>query len=745
MYSKIDTKKHGKSVTEQLVYEKGFNRTYDITRESNLFEPVGLRHMMEDSYIAKKTQNAIGSIRDILKGQFIQSTPAFLGSLDRILNSIGRTESLSPTLVKKVADALSAAIKSKFFTDEYVPSITDNPHFIHDLISESQEELEFTIKTNGNVIELSGNKHHDLRSYVGGTAQFMYKGQDGNYYPLLSNNNTVFNGKILQADDATNSILLDTTLPPMYGKIVLKGGKNTIYDRFMRLQVAINTNPVFRNLKSPSGEIGNRLLQMLVDGKTVEYTANNTRGEQPDTYETMKFVKFFNFVEDSGNTANYIIDAWDELLHYTNDNKDAEKIIRDFARDLIVYGFITSGDKGGFTKIFKYVPTSWREESGYGNYIQSKLIDYSIGYETDIDTDDVILNNWFDNDFVRTYKLIDKDRKQQFITYTTKIQGKPLGFPTILAALKKDDDGKYVPSIDPKNAPMFIKIARKTSRQNPDSQRRMNVYKFYKMALSNTGVEYPIYIKVNPKGNQTTGNFLITEYGRDDSINQQEYEINEKILEQTYKASNVSQYIASISKNEPEFASIISGLSRAYNKEQEKAVSNYTNEEQQSGETATNDSQIKGENISSKGSEFAKLLTNPGNDLQIEYKGKIFRNAEHAYQTWKSGQFDEVAYNSNAFKPKGVKPVDKNTSYQTMVDILRAKLQQHPELIAGIRQRGGENYLKLSTHNVLGDSYWETSGQNKFIEALIEAYNKEQNTFDDSKFSDEYMKHCKNP
>lgn len=131
---------------------------------------------------------------------------------------------------------------------------------------------------------------------------------------------------------------------------------------------------------------------------------------------------------------------------------------------------------------------------------------------------------------------------------------------------------------------------------------------------------------------------------------------------------------------------------------------------------------IKGENISSKGSEFAKKLTNIGNNLKVEYKGKTFRNAEHAYQTWKSGDFDEYAYNSTAFKPVGKKKVNKNINYQIMVEIITSKLQQHPELIEGIKERGGLDYINNSTHNVIGDSYWETSGQNKFIQALADAY-----------------------
>lgn len=54
-YSKIDTKKHGKSVVEQMIYEKGYTRTFDTTREDSLFDGVGLYSMQNDSYIATKT------------------------------------------------------------------------------------------------------------------------------------------------------------------------------------------------------------------------------------------------------------------------------------------------------------------------------------------------------------------------------------------------------------------------------------------------------------------------------------------------------------------------------------------------------------------------------------------------------------------------------------------------------------------------------------------------------------------
>lgn len=479
-YSKIDTKKHGKSVTEQLVYEHGFNNVYDFGRESNLFEEQGLYHMLNDSYIGNKTRNAINSVKDILSGQFIESSPAFLGTVDQILKAIGRGESLSASLVEKVSRALSAAVKAQFFNEEYIPSITDDPNYTRNLVT----------------------------------------------------------------------------------------GDNTIYDRFAKLQVAIYSDPNYRELLNSQGEIENKLLQMLVPGKVVEYKPSYIPGEMPDTYMNLEFVKFFNFVEDSGNTANYIIDAWDELLNYTSSNKEVEKTIREFARDLIVYGFITSGDRGGFTKIFKYVPASWRESSGYGNFLRRKLIEYQISDKTDIDINDVILNNWFDNELVRTYKEKDKNNVPNFMQYRTKINGVPCGFPTVLAAIKKKEDG-FVASIDPNNAPLFIKIKRRKDRFSYDSQRKFTIYKLHNIALSNNNVAYPVYVKVNPKGNQVSGNFLITEYGRSDAL-WSEYSINEDVMKQIYTASNLSEYLQLWKMAEPVYVSIMAGLNRAWNRQEEK-------------------------------------------------------------------------------------------------------------------------------------------------------------------------------
>lgn len=133
---------------------------------------------------------------------------------------------------------------------------------------------------------------------------------------------------------------------------------------------------------------------------------------------------------------------------------------------------------------------------------------------------------------------------------------------------------------------------------------------------------------------------------------------------------------------------------------------------------------VEGENIFSGGSEFAKQLTNPKNNLAVTLDGVTYRNAEHAYQSLKSGQFNKEAYERFPGKPLG-NQTDRSSNFDLMVRILTAKLNQHPELISGITDRGGLLYLAKSRHIVPQsmDRYFQSNGQNRFIAALTIAYN----------------------
>lgn len=572
-YCKIDTKKHGKSAAEQLVYKEGFDELFEFATDEDgvlikkgdvgaLFEPAGLLDLVEHSYVGTKTRNAISLTKAILGKQFMSSTPGFIQML-RQLNTMAGNTSLSVSFVQSAQKALSAAIKSQFFND-YVSRISDNPRYMHDLVNSSSEDLEFSYDASTNSMSITGNKH-SLKSYVGQPILLWYKDKDGNlqqYIPRDKNGNAL-PLKVLSAKD--DKIQLNISINGNFNGVCrLLGGANTIFDRLSRLKPMIYHNSDYSDLQ------GNLLLEMLIPGKRVEYSPKDAvLGERPDTYDDLKFVKLQNFVDDGGINTNYIINAWNELLEYQNDKQpQVAEYIRNFARDLVVYAFITSGDTQGFTKMFKYVPASWRKKSGYANFINRKL-EQLTSCITTVDLNDVLLNNWYDNKLVPTYQFYSKDangkRSSNFIGVAkmNSVNGNKQtwsAYPTILAALKKNDEGMYEPSIAVESSPKFIKIPR--SYNHYDSQRQYNVYQLYGFARHDSGIMYPVYVLVQPKGTKVSGGFMVTEYGRDDSTpSSTEYVVNQGALRAFVESADFINQLPAIKKNfGDEYAAILNDL-----------------------------------------------------------------------------------------------------------------------------------------------------------------------------------------
>lgn len=571
-YCKIDTKKHGKSAAEQLVYKEGFDELFEFATDEDgvlikkgdvgaLFEPAGLLDLVEHSYVGTKTRNAISLTKVILGGQFMSSTTGFIQML-RQLNTMAGNTSLSVSFVQSAQKALSAAIKSQFFND-YVSRISDNPRYMHDLVNSSSEDLEFSYDASTNSMSITGNKH-SLKSYVGQPILLWYKDKDGNlqqYIPRDKNGNAL-PLKVLTAKD--DKIQLNISINGNFNGVCrLLGGANTIFDRLSRLKPMIYHNSDYSDLQ------GNLLLEMLIPGKRVEYSPKDAvLGERPDTYDDLKFVKLQNFVDDGGINTNYIINAWNELLEYQNDKQpQVAEYIRNFARDLVVYAFITSGDTQGFTKMFKYVPASWRKKSGYADFINRKLV--QLNSIPTVDLNDVLLNNWYDNKLVPTYQFYSKDangkRSSNFIGVAKMniVNGNKQtlsAYPTILAALKKNDEGMYEPSIAVESSPKFIKIPR--SYNHYDSQRQYNVYQLYGFARHDSGIMYPVYVLVQPKGTKVSGGFMVTEYGRDDSTpSSTEYVVNQGALRAFVESADFINQLPAIKKNfGDEYAAILNDL-----------------------------------------------------------------------------------------------------------------------------------------------------------------------------------------
>ena len=127
---------------------------------------------------------------------------------------------------------------------------------------------------------------------------------------------------------------------------------------------------------------------------------------------------------------------------------------------------------------------------------------------------------------------------------------------------------------------------------------------------------------------------------------------------------------------------------------------------------------IQGIDISSNTKGLGGALTNPTSlaknkgkitrEYPVEFKGKIYKDAETAYQMLKE----------TATKDEG-----PNSTYNLMVQIIKAKLEQHPVLTEKITEQGGTQFILKSIHQpTTKNTVWETGGKNWFIKALNEAY-----------------------
>lgn len=145
---------------------------------------------------------------------------------------------------------------------------------------------------------------------------------------------------------------------------------------------------------------------------------------------------------------------------------------------------------------------------------------------------------------------------------------------------------------------------------------------------------------------------------------------------------------------------------------------------------------MDGINISSNSSSMlGKALTNP-TELAV-YRGKLkgtvaVRNAVKVYGRSGFGTFTGLcAYpivdrqgNWYTDVEAAWQVLKKRFSYsdKLMIKLIRTKLKMYPALVEEIKERGGVEFLKASSHIVIGGD-WEGHGESsRFIRCLIEAY-----------------------
>lgn len=575
-YCKIDTKKHGKSLAEQLVWYEGYNDLFNDGETGKLFNSAALQELKEFSYIGVKTENAIKATKQIIEGQFFSGSRQFIKAIENLSKLVGnehRYETVS--FVEAATKAISASIKSEYF-NYYVNKLFGDSTYVRDLVNGSLEQhnVRYHYDKKAPYIEVDEDMIYPLRTYIGKPINISWKTKSGSQMKAYPNVIVAISGNkvYLQKEIQFNSkgkrspLTVDANIDVQFTQ-----GNNTIYDRIGALKTLIENNSALADLK------GNILLRDIILAATQKYTPSHKRiaGEASDTYDDLKFIKLETFFEDNGDKTDQYIRAWDSLLRYTNDNERLQNAVRKLANDLVIYAFITSGDTKGSTKLFQYVPDSWRNGEfnpegikSYAEFIRNKLDELNGYGETKIDLDDVILNNWQNDQFVPRYRVDDKAEQQKLTPIYTDGRN-TYGYPVVIQGMniEKPADKNHMPKvnvvIDPTKAPQYIKITRDYKHRN--SQRQYSIYKFHSIAQTADGIRYPIYVKVEPKGitiKSSGGTYMVTEYGRSDRLDKAENSTIPELFELLYTAQNFQDQLRGMPKSDLKDSNILQDLRR---------------------------------------------------------------------------------------------------------------------------------------------------------------------------------------
>lgn len=292
-------------------------------------------------------------------------------------------------------------------------------------------------------------------------------------------------------------------------------GDNTIADRLANIK---------RRINNPDDKLfylrNNKLLTSLVESDQVK--DETTIGNNGQIHPAPKFVSTFHSISESSFDQDDLTDAWDELLDYPDDQE-----LKDFARDLVVYAWLTSGEKSGFNRFFKYVPNSWKIKSGFVGHVEFWLNKFNTNLESDVRNaiiDDILRNNWNDTDFVPQYDYMRKNQKN----FTDSgIYDPQLMKPLALCGYTQNGKGEWVTTInrlDNGQYPRYITVKDElATKDNNNSNRALyrlvGVSKFDGIKDKDTGntslTEVPIYALCKKRGLHFKGNDIF-EFGNSD-------------------------------------------------------------------------------------------------------------------------------------------------------------------------------------------------------------------------------------
>lgn len=287
----------------------------------------------------------------------------------------------------------------------------------------------------------------------------------------------------------------------------LLGGPNSISKRLDKIKSDVRSGK-YPDLLSSDGSFENVLINNIFSRPKEDTTELNG----PD------FIAYKPNKSGDNNLENEIIRAWEEL--WDSDHQE----IRDFAKDLALYAFYTSGDAFGKNNIFRYVPNSIREEIGYFDYIRDLERNPDDAVK-DIKVFQVIKDLWWNDHVVPTidYYVLDSSRE------TIEEEGRPVyralphedsGFTVVnkrgaevqIPGIIYDKKSQSIISFNQNGQPIFPPFKKVKLDRNNDP-RTTFLYEY----IGINEDDAPVYRLINKKGMSYRGNILI-ENGRNRSV-----------------------------------------------------------------------------------------------------------------------------------------------------------------------------------------------------------------------------------
>lgn len=287
----------------------------------------------------------------------------------------------------------------------------------------------------------------------------------------------------------------------------LLGGPNSISKRLDRIKSDVRSGK-YPDLLSSDGSFENVLINNIFSRPKEDTTELNG----PD------FIAYKPNKSGDNNLENEIIRAWEEL--WDSDYQE----IRDFAKDLALYAFYTSGDAFGKNNIFRYVPNSIREEIGYFDYIRDLERNPDDAVK-DIKVFQVIKDLWWNDHVVPTidYYVLDSSRE------TIEEEGRPVyralphedsGFTVVnkkgvevqIPGIIYDKKSQSIISFNQNGQPIFPPF-KKVKLDRNNNPRTTFLYEY----IGINEDDAPVYRLINKKGMSYRGNILI-ESGRNRSV-----------------------------------------------------------------------------------------------------------------------------------------------------------------------------------------------------------------------------------